>query len=132
MAPKKTAAAGRTKATGAATPETWSVAFLDDAVVAEVDTWPLKLRAALDRIVARIETRGLTSLTEEHAKRIRGKIWELRARAGGDIGRALYVTVTGRRVVIVLCAIKKTQATPERWIALAERRARQIDRGETS
>ena len=62
------------------------MAFLDEAVIAEVDAWPLKLRASLDRIVARIETRGLTSLTEEHAKHIRGKIWELRARAGGISG----------------------------------------------
>lgn len=111
---------------------TWSVSFLDETVVSEVDAWPLKLRASLDRIVARIETHGLTSLTEEHAKHIRGKIWELRARAEGNIGRALYITVTGRRVVIVLCAIKKTQATPERWIVLAERRMQTIDGGETS
>jgi phage-related protein len=53
----------------------------------------------------------------------------LRARADGNIGRALYVTVTGRRLIIVLCAIKKTQATPKRWIDLAEARAREFDRG---
>ena len=111
--------------------EAWSVSFLDETVVAEVDAWPIKLRAALDRIVARIETRGLLSLTEEHAKHIRGRIWELRARTDGTIGRALYGTVTGRRVIIVLCAIKKTQATPKRWIDLAEARARNIDTGET-
>ena len=47
-------------------------------------------------------------------------------------GRALYVTVTGKRVIIVLCAIKKTQTTPKRWIDLAEMRARTIDTGETT
>jgi phage-related protein len=97
--------------------------------VAEVEAWPIKLRAALDRIVARIEMHGLMSLTEEHATHLRGRIWDLRARADGNIGRALYVTVTGRRLIIVLCAIKKTQATPKRWIDLAEARAREFDRG---
>ncbi|MCJ2141213.1 type II toxin-antitoxin system RelE/ParE family toxin [Methylobacterium sp. E-066] len=115
-----------------APPEAWSVSFLDETVVAEVDVWPVKLRAALDRIVARIETRGLLSLTEEHAKHIRGRIWELRPRTDGMTGRALYVTVTGKRVIIVLCAIKKTQTTPKRWIDLAETRARTIDTGETT
>ena len=112
--------------------DAWSVSFLDAAVVAEVEAWPIRLRAALDRIVARIETQGLMSLTEEHAKHLRGRIWELRARADGSIGRALYVTVTGRRLIIVLCAIKKTQATPKRWIELAEARAQDLDIGGSS
>ncbi|WP_409565902.1 type II toxin-antitoxin system RelE/ParE family toxin [Methylobacterium sp. J-077] len=75
---------------------------------------------------------GPASLTEEHAKHIRGRIWELRPRTDGMTGRALYVTVTGKRVIIVLCAIKKTQTTPKRWIDLAEMRARTIDTGETT
>lgn len=42
------------------------------------------------------------------------------------IGRAIYVTAVGRRVVIVLAFVKKTQRTPHAVLALAERRAREV------
>ena len=38
-------------------------------------------------------------------------------------GRALYVAVKGRRVIVVLAFIKKTQKTPRRLIELALQRA---------
>jgi phage-related protein len=42
------------------------------------------------------------------------------------ISRALYVTVVGRRVVVVRVFIKKTQKTPNRKIELALQRAKEI------
>jgi phage-related protein len=41
-------------------------------------------------------------------------------------GRALYVTATGRRAVIVLAFVKKTRKTPDHVIKLALERARSI------
>jgi phage-related protein len=41
-------------------------------------------------------------------------------------GRALFVTATGRRVVIVLAFVKKTRKTPDHIIKLALERARSI------
>jgi phage-related protein len=40
--------------------------------------------------------------------------------------RAVYVTATGRRVVVVRVFIKKTQKTPRREIDLALERAREV------
>jgi phage-related protein len=42
------------------------------------------------------------------------------------IGRAIYVTAVGRRVVVVLAFVKKTQQTPQAVLALAERRAKEV------
>jgi phage-related protein len=42
------------------------------------------------------------------------------------IGRAIYVTAVGRRVVVVLAFVKKTQKTPLALLDLAERRAKEI------
>jgi phage-related protein len=49
-------------------------------------------------------------------------------RFGGrdGIARAIYVTAIGRRVVVVLAFVKKTQKTPCAALALAERRAKDI------
>ena len=46
----------------------------------------------------------------------------------GGIARALYVTATGRRVVILRVFVKKTQKTPRREIELARQRAREVIR----
>ena len=43
------------------------------------------------------------------------------------ISRAIYVTATGGRVVVVRVFVKKTQKTPTREIELALRRAREVE-----
>ena len=43
-------------------------------------------------------------------------------------GRALYVAVRERRVVILLAFIKKKQKTPRRLIELAKRRMLEVDK----
>ena len=94
--------------------------------MAELDAWPVKVRAALDKIVERIETLGLEHLHEPHVKHLQDKIWEMRPSAGGNEGRALYVAVSGRRVVILAAFMKKTRKTPKRWLDLATERARGV------
>jgi phage-related protein len=61
--------------------------------------------------------------------RLRFRAFEhLKTRFGGrdGIGRALYVTTVGRRVVVVQAFVKKTQRTPKSALDLAERRTREI------
>ena len=97
----------------------WTVEVLDERVVAELDAWPADVRAALDKIVERIESLGLERVHEPHVRHVEGKIWEMRPDARGVEGRALYVSVTGRRVIILCAFTKKTRATPRRWIETA-------------
>jgi phage-related protein len=105
----------------------WSVEVLDDTVAAEIDAWPRELQAALTRIIDRIESQGLDRIGEPHVRHIEGKLWEMRPSGKRTEGRALYVTATGRRVVIVLAFIKKTRKTPDHLIKLALERARSIE-----
>jgi phage-related protein len=104
----------------------WQVEILNEAVMAELDAWPVKVRASLDKIVERIETLGLERLHEPHVKHLQDKIWEMRPSAGGDDGRALYGAVSGRRVVILADFMKKTRKTPKRWLDLAAERAKGV------
>ena len=59
-------------------------------------------------------------------KHLEGKLWELRLTGRDGIARALYVTATGRRVVILRVFVKKTQKTPRREIELARQRAKEL------
>jgi phage-related protein len=103
----------------------WKVEILDD-VKSEIVAWPRELRAALDRILHRILALGLEQMRGPLVKHIEGKLWEMRS-SGKDVeGRALYVAVSGKRVVVVLAFIKKKQKTSRRLIELALRRAEQV------
>jgi phage-related protein len=56
---------------------------------------------------------------EPHVKHVEGRLWEMRLRGRSGISRALYVTATGQRVLIVRVFVKKTEKTPRREIELA-------------
>jgi phage-related protein len=42
------------------------------------------------------------------------------------IARVIYVTASGRRVVVVRALVKKTRRTPRRELDLARQRAREV------
>ena len=69
---------------------------------------------------------GSTESVPPHVKHLQGRLWEMRLRGRDGIARALYVTVTGQRVVVVRVFVKKTQKTPRREIELALERAKEI------
>ena len=100
--------------------------MLDRRVADEIEAWPAGLRAALTRIIERIEAVGLERVYEPHVKHVRGKIWEMRPGAAGLEGRALYVTAVGARVVIVVAFQKKTRKTPSHFLDLADTRAKDL------
>jgi phage-related protein len=50
----------------------------------------------------------------------------LRITGRDGIARAIYVTASGRRLVIVRIFIKKSQKTPQRELELARQRAREV------
>jgi len=102
----------------------WNVEFLNEAVEEEFRTLPADIRARMMRIVGIIEEHGLEHLGMPYVRRLEGKLWELRAQ--GNIGRGLYVSAKGKRVVVLRVFQKKTEKTPRSEIRLALKRAREI------
>ena len=87
---------------------------------------PPGLQARLIRLIELIENVGLDNLHEPHVKHLEGKLWELRAKASEGIARGIYVTVTGRRVLVLHVFVKKTQKTPSRALAIARQRMKEV------
>lgn len=101
----------------------WTVEILNDEVAGELDALPADMRAKLEHIVRLIGAFGLEHVREPHVKHLEGRLWEMRLTGRDGIARALYLTATGKRVVIVRAFRKKTQKTPRREIELALKRA---------
>lgn len=104
----------------------WTVETLDGPAEAEVEALQEDLRARLARIAKLIEEKGLERVGEPHVKHVEGRLWEMRLSGRTGIARALYVTVAGRRVVIVRVFTKKAEKTPRREIELALGRAKLV------
>ncbi|MBM4465769.1 MAG: type II toxin-antitoxin system RelE/ParE family toxin [Chloroflexi bacterium] len=57
-----------------------------------------------------------------YVKHLEGKLWELRIRAGRKAYRVIYFAFTGQRFILLHAFLKKTQKTPRKQIAIAQRR----------
>lgn len=104
----------------------WTVETFGKEVDEEIEALPPHLRARLLRLMEMVETLGLERIREPHLKHLEGKLWELRAKAAEGMARGIYVTVTGRRIVVLHVFVKKTQKTPQGALALARRRMAKV------
>lgn len=103
----------------------WTVETLS-VVDKEIGALPSGLQARLVRLLEMVETVGLEHLREPHVKHLDGKLWELRVKASEGIARGLYVTLTGRRVIVLHVFVKKSQKTPQASLAIARERMKQV------
>lgn len=59
-------------------------------------------------------------------KHLQGQLWEMRLRGKDGIARAIYLTASSKRVVVLRVFLKKTQKVPRREIELALMRAKDV------
>jgi len=106
--------------------KTWSVSFLDKRVFKEFTALPASLRASSARIFELIEENGLATVGMPYVRHLQGILWEIRASGRDGIARSLYVSTTGKTVVVVRIFQKKSQKTPHSEIELALQRATEV------
>lgn len=99
----------------------WKVEITDIAAK-EIMTLPIDLRAELYRAFELLETNGPQDLPPKFAKKISGKLWELRVKSESGIARSLYFTVNPMRAIVISAFVKKSQKLPTREIENAETR----------
>jgi phage-related protein len=104
----------------------WAFETLNALVDAEIRALPADMQARLLRFAEIIEQVGFDGLPRDAVKHLEGKLWELRITGRDGISRAIYVTATGRRVIVVRVFVKKSQKTPSRELEIARQRAREI------
>jgi len=103
----------------------WTVELLDDRVESELDALPLDMRAHFQRTVELLEEFGAT-VREPHVKSLGKGLFEMRMKGRDGISRAFYVHAHMHRLVVVRIFVKKTNATPQKEIDLARKRAKEV------
>ncbi|EMS80487.1 type II toxin-antitoxin system RelE/ParE family toxin [Desulfotignum phosphitoxidans] len=105
--------------------KTWVIEFLNQTVEAEFESLPAEVRAKTIHISNLIREFGLPNIGMPYIKHIQDKIWELRALQG----RSLYITTTGKKIIILRCFIKKSNKLPRKELRIALKRAEEIKNG---
>ena len=105
----------------------WVVENLNALVDAEFDDLPKDIQAKFMHLAALVEEVGLTALREPYVKHLQGKLWELRVKSKSGLGRGLYCTITGRRVIVLRYFQKQSGKTPRNEIAVALERMRVVE-----
>lgn len=103
----------------------WTVTFFNSRVEREVLALPVGLLARFLRYTERLEAFG-PDLGMPHTKPMGRGLFELRLRAAEGIGRVLFCTVSGRRIVMLHQFVEKTQKTPAREIEIARSRMKEL------
>jgi phage-related protein len=107
----------------------YTIHYFNESVRAELDGWPPGLRARYRALVLRMIEYG-PNLGMPHTRALSGGLYEVRAKAAEGIGRALYCTLVGQRIVILHGFVKKSDKAPARELDLARDRMKQVLRHE--
>lgn len=103
----------------------WVVTFLPVAAEEFADL-PADMRARFGHIALLIETHGLERVRAPHVKHLDDRLWEIRMHGRDGISRAIYVTASGKRVVVVRVFVKKSEKTPHQELEIARQRAKDV------
>ncbi len=103
----------------------WLVETLNEAVDAELEMLAPSFKAKFLHIAEMLESLGPHQVREPYVKHLEGKLWEIRMKARPGIARAIYITATEQRIIILHAFVKKTQKTPRAAIEVARQRVKE-------
>ena len=104
----------------------WTVGFVNAQAQQELDALPEDMRARFARIALMIRDNGLPAMREPYVRHLSGKLWEMRLKGRDGIARSIYVTASGKRVIVLRTFVKKTEKTPAHEIGMAFLRMKEV------
>lgn len=105
-----------------------TIIYYNEAVRRAIWAWPESVRASFIRIVERMVLDG-PDLGLPYTRPMGGGLFEIRARGAEGIGRAFFCLVSGKRVIVLHGFIKKTEKTPDKELAVARKRLKEVKHG---
>ena len=107
---------------------TWQIHFYSDRVVKDMEKLPPGVLADFIDLLDQVEEYG-PNLGEPHTKSMGKGLYEIRANGPEGIGRGLFCSVKGNRIVILHVFLKKTQKTPKKELELGYKRMKEVQHG---
>ena len=103
----------------------WTIGYYDEELQRLITEFPDGIQARYIHLTERMVAFG-PNLGMPHTRAMGESLFELRRKSKEGIGRVLYCTLPGRRIVMLHALIKKTAKTPARELKIARRRIKEI------
>ncbi len=103
----------------------WTVTFYSEKVKKETLGLPSGILGNFFRIADMIEEYG-PDLGRPHTAPLGQGLFEIRAKGKEGISRSVFCTVKNKEVVILLTAVKKSNALPKRHMETARKRMKEV------
>jgi phage-related protein len=103
----------------------WTITYYSDAVQQEINRWPVGLRAVYTRITERMVIFG-PHLGMPYTRSLGDGLFEIRTKGRDGLGRAIFCTLVGQKIVILHSFIKKSKRTPLKELNTARRRLKEV------
>lgn len=103
----------------------YSVTYYSEDVQDDILALPDTLAARYVVLTRRMVVLG-PNLGEPHTKAFGDGLFELRLKGAEGSARVFFCTLVGRRIVMLHSFIKKSNKTPQRELAIAESRLKEI------
>jgi phage-related protein len=103
----------------------WHITFYSPKVEADTRAFPKGILASFLHIAEMIVQFG-PNLGKPYVGSLGQGLYEIRSKGPEGIGRSLYCTLKGQEVIVLHSFIKKSQKTPQRDLALARKRMKEV------
>jgi phage-related protein len=103
----------------------WVIEFYNENVEADTFGFPAGILAHLIHILEMVRELG-PNLGMPYTRPMGNGLFEIRAKGKEGIGRSLFCTVKGQKVIILHSSVKKSQKTPQRELKTAVKRMKEV------
>lgn len=103
----------------------YQIEFVNENARKELLDLPKKIRAKAFALLDRMKSIG-PNLGMPFTRSLNNGLFEVRAKGEEGIGRVLFCTRIGRRIIVLHCFVKKTQKTPQKEIEIALTRLKEF------
>ena len=103
----------------------FAISYFHPRVLADIESWPVTLLADYARLIELLAAHG-PDLRLPHSRALGAGLFEMRVHSPHAIGRAFYCFRKGQQVIILHAFVKKSQATPDKDLAIARQRLKAL------
>ncbi len=109
---------------------TWDIKYHDDKLQQDILEMPSGILARYFHCTDRMQIFG-PDLGMPHTRAMGSGLFELRLKSREGIGRVFYCTLVGRKIVMLHQFVKKTERTPPKELAMANKRMKEWKNADT-
>ena len=103
----------------------WEIVYYSEDLQREIMDFPSGIQARYIHLTQRMLAFG-ANLGMPHSRAMRQGLFELRLKSKEGIGRVLYCTLAGQRIVMLHAFVKKSAKTPAKELKIARDRMKEV------